>query len=72
MKRKYQTPKAVFIDYSFDDNVVAASATCSGSMFVFQTPTGCDLYKFTDYQTAMRMSHPCDMIVEGTAYADPY
>lgn len=71
MKKQYQTPKAVFVDYSFDDNVVASSSTCSGSWFVFQTPVGCQEYKHTDYQKT-RALHPCDLVIDGVAFADPY
>ena len=60
MKKKYQKPKAVLVEYSYETNVVAASATCSGSHWVFQTPTGCNEYKYTDYPQGRSVSHACD------------
>lgn len=75
MKKAYDTPKAVLVDYSFEINVVATSATCSGSHYVFQTSSGCNQYKWTDYPAtaqARTMSlHPCDWVVEGQAFPNP-
>lgn len=65
MKREYKAPKAVKVEFEYDDQVVAESvATCSGSIFVYQTPSGCDEYKYTDYMKA-RSAHPCDRTFEG-------
>ena len=63
MKKAYRTPKALRIEYEYENQVVAASATCSGSHYVFQTTSGCNQYKFTDYQKT-RSSHPCDWIIQ--------
>lgn len=60
MKKKYQKPKAVLVEYSYETNVVAASATCSGSHWVFQTTSGCNQYKHTDYINTRSVQHPCD------------
>lgn len=65
MKKEYKAPKAVKVDFAYDENVVANSvATCSGSVFVYQTSTGCEDYKYTDYMKS-RSGHPCDMTFEG-------
>ena len=65
MKKAYRTPKAVVVDFAYDENVVAESvATCSGSVWVWQTEVGCEEHKYTDYMKA-RSSHPCDMKFEG-------
>ena len=71
MKKQYRTPKAVLVEYAFDSNVVATSATCSGSVWVFQTAQGCDQYKFTDYPQTARGLHPCDWVVTGQAFPAP-
>ena len=60
MKKEYEHPKAVLVEYSYDTNVVAKSATCSGSHYVFQTTSGCNQYKWTDYQKTISAGHPCD------------
>jgi len=60
MKKVYQTPKAVAIDFSYDTNVVAKSITCSGSKYVYLEPQGCNVYKYTDYKNARTLAHPCD------------
>lgn len=67
MKKIYTTPKAIKVDYSFDTNVVAASLTCSGSYWVYQTESGCNAFKYTDYQKT-RSAHPCDYTLEGQKY----
>lgn len=59
MKKEYAHPKAVLVEYSYDTNITAKSATCSGSHWVYQTPSGCSEYKYTDYQKT-RSAHPCD------------
>ena len=73
MKKAYVPPKAVKVDYKYEDNVVASSATCSGSHYVFQTAQGCNKYKWTDYpkETATFSLHPCDWVVEGQAFPNP-
>lgn len=77
MKKAYTTPKALLIDYSFDSNVVASSATCSGSHYVFQTAVGCNEYKWNDYpkETSVfslsRELHFCDWVVEGQNFPSP-
>lgn len=69
MKREYKSPKVVKVDYAYNENVVAQStATCSGSHYVYQTATGCNQYKFTDYKTMARTLHPCDWVVEGEPF----
>lgn len=65
MKKAYNAPKAVRVDFDYDENVVADSVqTCSGSVWVWQDDVGCDDVKYTDYMKA-KSSHPCDMTFEG-------
>ena len=62
MKKKYCTPKAIIVDFSYDTNVVAQSITCSGSKYVYLTHQGCNEYKYTDYKQALYSLHPCDWV----------
>lgn len=73
MKKEYNKPKAIMVDYKYDSNVVASSVTCSGSHYVFQTPFGCNKYKYTDYPKTATISslHPCDWVVEGEVFGKP-
>lgn len=59
MRKEYKQPKAVLVEYRYDMNVVAKSATCSGSIWRWQEPTGCSELKFTD-SPKTRSAHPCD------------
>lgn len=71
MKRMYQKPKAVMVEYSYESNVVASSVTCSGSHWVFQEPTGCAKYRYTDYQKTRSTAHPCDWDTSEHPFATP-
>lgn len=72
MKRTYQKPKAILVEYSYETNVVAASTTCSGSHWVFREPSGCSQYKWTDYpQTRSVSSHPCDWDTSDHPFGTP-
>jgi len=66
MKKPYKTPKAVMVDFEYEEKVAANSvATCSGSIWVWQTEQGCAEYKYTDYPQKSRALHPCDRTFEG-------
>lgn len=60
MKKEYKKPKAVLVEYCYDTNIVAESTTCSGSVWRWQTPSGCNLLKFTDTPSGAISAHPCD------------
>lgn len=65
MKRTYKKPRAVLVDFTYDDKVAAESLpTCSGTVKVYQTAVGCEEFKYTDYMKA-RAAHPCDKTFEG-------
>lgn len=68
MKRAYESPKAVLVDFSFDTNVVAQSITCSGSKYVYREPSGCSIYKYTDFQSHTRELHPCDWVSDNEEF----
>lgn len=63
VKRKYVQPKAVLVEYSYDTNVVAASLTCTVSVWRMGGPENgfnCNEYRLTDGPSVMRSAHPCD------------
>lgn len=62
MKKAYESPKAVLVDFSFDTNVVAQSITCSGSKYVYREPVGCNTYKYTNFKNNTKALHPCDWV----------
>ena len=62
MRRKYEPPKAVLVEYRYDTNVVAKSTTCSTTIWRWQTESGCYEVKYTE--TPSRAAHPCDYIVD--------
>ena len=78
MKKAYMKPKAVMVEYSYDDNVVASSTRCTISVWRYGDATNgfnCSAVRLTDPPPeglyALRSVHPCDQyVIEGIPYAD--
>lgn len=74
MKKAYVQPKAVLVEYCYDTNVVAASLTCTVSVWRMgdaENGFNCNLFRLTDGPVVSRAAHPCDQyVIEGVKYAD--